>query len=249
MDLSQRIVKNWTDEAYDYGINVRDELESDTPKQWIKIIHQYVPGDQTLDFLDVGTGPGFFPIILSKVGHRVTGIDCTKAMIEQAKANAGLYDTSPDFILAESDDLPFDDERFDCVISRNVAWTLIRPVESYVEWLRVLKPGGKLLIFDANWNHRYHNTDLMKQHLEDMKKYSTLYKEESLYHSLDDEGESFRKSVPMSRVMRPGWDLQFFSGLDVSRITCDLKVYESVWNEKRKTAFASTPMFLIVVEK
>lgn len=249
MDLAQRIVKNWTDEADDYGENVRDELESETPKQWIRIINRYIPKDQTLDFLDIGTGPGFFPIILSKEGHRVTGIDCTLAMIEQAKTNARLYDTSPEFILAQGDDIPFDDECFDCVISRNVAWTLIRPAESYEEWLRVLKPGGKLFIFDANWNHRYHNTDLMKKHLEDLKNYNDIYKNDVLYHSLDDEGELLRRSVPLSKVMRPGWDLSFFSSMNVSRIICDLKVYESVWNEKRKTAFASTPMFLIVVEK
>lgn len=33
-----------------------------------------------MKILDVGTGPGFFAIIMSLAGHEVTAIDCTQAM-------------------------------------------------------------------------------------------------------------------------------------------------------------------------
>ena len=250
MDLAQRVIENWTEEAVSYSENVREELESDTPAKWIRVINSYIPVDRTLDFLDIGTGPGFFPVILSREGHRVTGIDCTRAMLDQAIENAGRYNISADFILAEGDDLPFDDSTFDCVISRNVAWTLADPVRSYKEWLRVLRPGGRLIIFDANWNHRYYDDELMKKHLEDLENYASIFEKNSgVAHDLSERGETFRRDMPMSRVSRPRWDLNFFSVQDVSRIICDLRVYETVWNEKRKTAYASTPMFLIVIEK
>ncbi|SPZ01220.1 methyltransferase [Proteus mirabilis] len=48
-------------------------------------------------------------------------------------------------------DLPFGDEQFDLVVSRNVTWNLKSPCEAYQEWFRVLKPGGSLINFDANW--------------------------------------------------------------------------------------------------
>ena len=45
----------------------------------------------------------------------------------------------------------FEDESFDVIISRNLTWNLPHPEMAYKEWLRVLKKGGKLLNFDANW--------------------------------------------------------------------------------------------------
>lgn len=250
MELAEKVIDNWIKEAGDYGANVRKELLSETPVNWVNVINEYISSDRTLDFLDVGTGPGFFPIILSREGHRVTGIDCTQAMLDEAVANAEDYGVSPVFIKADAQMLPFDDNSFDCVISRNVAWTLVHPVESYAEWLRVLKPGGKLLIFDANWNHRYHDDELMKRHKDDIDNYVKRFNSgKHISHELTKEGEDFRRDVPLSKVVRPRWDLAFFSQQDVKKITCDLKVYEKVWNEERKTAYASTPMFLIVIEK
>ena len=41
-----------------------------------------------MNILDVGTGPGFFAIILTLAGHNVVGIDITEEMIQRAKVNA-----------------------------------------------------------------------------------------------------------------------------------------------------------------
>lgn len=40
---------------------------------------------------------------------------------------------------------------FDVVVSRNLTWNLQEPAVAYKEWCRVLKKGGLLLNFDANW--------------------------------------------------------------------------------------------------
>lgn len=45
----------------------------------------------------------------------------------------------------------FADETFDVVISRNLTWTLPNAEHAYGEWMRVLKTGGVLLNFDANY--------------------------------------------------------------------------------------------------
>lgn len=39
--------------------------------------------------LDVGTGPGFFAIILAELGYQVTAVDYTASMLEEARHNAG----------------------------------------------------------------------------------------------------------------------------------------------------------------
>ena len=47
--------------------------------------------------------------------------------------------------------LTFADTSFDVVVSRNLTWNLQEPAVAYKEWCRVLKKGGLLLNFDANW--------------------------------------------------------------------------------------------------
>ena len=47
----------------------------------------------------------------------------------------------------------FPDATFDVVVSRNLTWTLPHAEEAYREWTRVLKKGGVLLNFDADYGH------------------------------------------------------------------------------------------------
>lgn len=44
---------------------------------------------EELKVLDVGCGPGFFPIILAEAGYNVTAVDYTEEMLEKARENAG----------------------------------------------------------------------------------------------------------------------------------------------------------------
>jgi ubiquinone/menaquinone biosynthesis C-methylase UbiE len=45
--------------------------------------------------------------------------------------------------------LPFDAAGFDLVISRHVLWTLAHPEAAIDEWIRVLRPGGRLVVIDS----------------------------------------------------------------------------------------------------
>lgn len=101
---------------------------------------------------------------MSKLGHRVTGVDSSVTMLDEAKENLKRNNVEATLMCESADDLPFEAESFDCVINRNVAWTLSNPEKSYLEWLRVLKKGGKLIIFDANWNYQYFDEKVMEEY-------------------------------------------------------------------------------------
>ena len=58
---------------------------------------------------------------------------------------------------------------FDVIVNRNVTWTLENPKDAYKEWMRVLKPGGSLIIFDACWYLWNYDKDLEKS-IEKMKR-------------------------------------------------------------------------------
>ena len=147
----------WTDRASGYSEVNQVELETDQRKKWSDCLHgeivQHFPGIAAaqLRVLEIGTGPGFFAILLCELGYDVTAIDLTPAMLDEAKKNAGDMADSIRFMEMNAEALDFEDASFDVVISRNLTWNLPHPDAAYAEWARVLRPGGLLLNFDANW--------------------------------------------------------------------------------------------------
>ena len=79
----------------------------------------------------MGTGPGFFAIILAEAGIQVTAVDYTEEMLKEAKANAGELSENIHFQQMDAQNLEFPDETFDAVITRNVTWNLEHPVRAY----------------------------------------------------------------------------------------------------------------------
>jgi len=104
-----------------------------------------------LDILDVGTGPGTLALALADAGARlVLGVDISEAMLEQAEY-LRLTTASPShervgFRLAPAHNLPFADDRFDAVFCRLILQYFKHPQESIREMVRVLKPGGHLIL-------------------------------------------------------------------------------------------------------
>ncbi|MCB7224967.1 class I SAM-dependent methyltransferase, partial [Anaerostipes caccae] len=81
-------------------------------------------------------------------GHVMTGIDMSGEMLHEAKLNALAYGVPAKFKKMNAQELDFESESFDAVISRNLTWTLPDAMVAYQEWQRVLKPNGVLLNFD-----------------------------------------------------------------------------------------------------
>ncbi|MDK6233837.1 class I SAM-dependent methyltransferase [Aerococcus sanguinicola] len=96
--------------------------------------------------LDAGCGTGNYSIKLAKHGAEVVGIDVSRAMLGQAEANVQAENLEVDFQLMDMEDLAFEDNSFDAVLSM----TAIEFVEDldalYREFRRVVKPGGQILL-------------------------------------------------------------------------------------------------------
>lgn len=102
--------------------------------------------------LDVGTGPGVFPIFLSKSipEVRFQGIDLSSVMIEIAKKNAieeGV-ESRIEFKVGSAYSLPCEDHSIDLLLCVNTLHHLDRPIEFFNEVARVLKGGGGFVIVD-----------------------------------------------------------------------------------------------------
>ncbi len=105
--------------------------------------------------LDVGTGTGLtLPLLLEAVGAegRVVGVDRSPGMLAQARRHA----PPPRLELVEADAgaLPFPDDAFDGVVSTYALTAVPDPAAAVAEALRVLRPGGRLVVADVhalNW--------------------------------------------------------------------------------------------------
>jgi ubiquinone/menaquinone biosynthesis C-methylase UbiE len=78
--------------------------------------------------------------------HRYTALDFNPGMLARARPRGDHLDV--DFVLGDSMALPFDDARFDVVVLHLIVAVVPEPQRALREAARVLKPGGKILLFD-----------------------------------------------------------------------------------------------------
>lgn len=244
----QRIEKYWDNEASRYSENIRREMTNFKRKAWTDLIEEYRPLGNSLAVLDIGTGPGFFAMLLSAMGHRVTAIDCTENMLAEAGQNTREAGFEVQYHKMDSHVLSFPDETFDLLLCRNLTWTLRDPRAAYHEWHRVLKPGGRLLVFDGNWNLRLHDPELQKKYEEDKKRAAELGIHRK-GHVDKEEGERIAKELYLSKRVRPQWDVNALLDSNFAKIFIYMDITDRVWDEEDRVLYRSTPMFMVSAEK
>ncbi len=81
-------------------------------------------------------------------GAKYIGVDITPAMLKRAEQRAQNADCDIELVEADCMQLPFDDNQFDHVIMHLILAVVPRPERALQEACRVLKPGGKIFIYD-----------------------------------------------------------------------------------------------------
>jgi ubiquinone/menaquinone biosynthesis C-methylase UbiE len=114
---------------------------------------QYAGISAGLSVLDLGSGAGndcFVARALVGSGGKVTGLDFTDEMILKARMNnSKLGYTNVKFTKGDIEDMPFEDNQFDVVISNCVLNLVPDKNKAFSEINRVLKPGGHFCISDV----------------------------------------------------------------------------------------------------
>lgn len=213
-----QIAQYWDQRARGYALQVDKELKE-------HLQERYLPWFEGINsqgsILDVGCGPGFFSVVLACAGFTLTAMDASAGMLEQACQRAVDQNVRIRTIQGDAQALPFSDNTFDCVCSRNLVWNLEQPQVAYREWLRVLKPGGTLLVFDGN--HYRHLFD------ERYSRVHTEWQASSDHQMLGVDPsviDAIAANLPLSRCMRPQWDVETLEALGAhveSMVTGTLK--------------------------
>ena len=161
--LQAVVTRHWNDRARSYLRN-HDRVFHDNAAaaRWRALVAEFVGTEKTLRVLDAGCGPGTLTRALVELGHRVTAVDVSSEMLSRAREVLGPRALEVEFLEADACTLTLPGEEFDLVVSRYVFWTLPDPSRAMLEWKRVLRPGGRLIIIDGNWYYHYYRSGWAK---------------------------------------------------------------------------------------
>jgi ubiquinone/menaquinone biosynthesis C-methylase UbiE len=247
--LEARIEKYWTGRANGYSEAIQGDMNSFKKNAWQTIIREYVEADGPIKALDVGTGPGFFAVIMAELGYEVTAIDTSSEMLKEAQKNAQFAGFEITTIKGDAHRIEFPDGTFDLIISRNLVWTLPNPIEAYAEWYRILKPRGKVLVFDANWYLRLSDPRMQEKYevcrQEAVKKgYS-----DGVTSNQHKECEELARKLPLTHEKRPEWDKKALIQCGFDSIYINENINDLVYDDKQKTLYFAIPLFAICANK
>jgi SAM-dependent methyltransferase len=141
-DLKRTHRATWA--AGDYAA-VAERIDEVPPRDLLERV-PVRPGDEVLD---VATGTGNVALPAAAAGAYVTGLDITPELFDTARERASAQGVEVDWVEGDAEDLPFDDERFDAVLS--VFGVQFAPRHEVVahELARVTRPGGRIGL--VNW--------------------------------------------------------------------------------------------------
>ncbi|MGO4738813.1 class I SAM-dependent methyltransferase [Bosea sp. 2KB_26] len=150
--------RNLKDEIRDYW-SIRSETFDTTPgheifsleerRAWLALLSRHLGTDQGRRALDLACGTGVISLLLSELGFSVTGLDLSEAML--ARARAKVSGKGPiKLFLGDAENTLEPSDSYDAVVTRHLVWTLPDPPAAFAEWHRVLKPGGRVAIIDAD---------------------------------------------------------------------------------------------------
>lgn len=231
--IKNRISTYWSQRAEQFSALRVKEYGSEKHILWLKEFAKYIPAGKRLDILDVGTGTGFFAILLGTAGHRVTGIDLCAEMIAEARKTASAFGCRADFHVMDAENPSLPVSSFDVIVTRNLTWTLPHLPQAYQSWHSLLRPGGILVNFDGDYCREDNSQPLPEKHAH-----------KNISSALTWEYETIKDTLRPEQRPRPEWDVELLAAAGFHNIQVDHSVWKRIYHTCDEL-YNPTPIFTI----
>ncbi|HYH34033.1 MAG TPA: class I SAM-dependent methyltransferase [Nocardioides sp.] len=131
------------DEAADHGLS-----DPECRAAWRDLLLEALP-PAPARVADLGCGTGTLSLLLAEEGYAVTGVDFSSGMVRRAREKAGHLAV---FHEGDAAAPPLAEAAFDVVLCRHVLWALPAPGDALARWVRLLTPGGRLVLVEGRWH-------------------------------------------------------------------------------------------------
>lgn len=231
--IKNRISDYWSQRAEQFSALRIKEYGSEKHILWLREFAKYIPVGKPLDVLDVGTGTGFFALLLEAEGHRVTGIDLCAEMIAEARKTADAFGSRANFHVMDAENPSLPTSSFDVIVTRNLTWTLPHLQEAYQSWHNLLRPGGILVNFDGDYCRESNSQPLPAEHAH-----------KNISSGLMREYETVKDTLRPGQRPRPEWDIELLRAAGFHNIQVDHSVWKRIYHS-RDEFYNPTPIFTI----
>jgi ubiquinone/menaquinone biosynthesis C-methylase UbiE len=134
------------DDGADHGL--RDPQVRDA---WRRLMLAYLPSAPAA-VADLGCGTGSLSVLLAAEGYAVTGLDFSPAMVRAARRKARTAGVTARFVLSDATAPNLPPASFDVVLARHVLWAMRDTNRALAAWIRLLLPGGTLVLIEGRWS-------------------------------------------------------------------------------------------------
>lgn len=134
------------DDEPDHGLG-----DDRTRAAWRNLLVDHLP-PAPADIVDLGCGTGTLSVLLAGEGFRVRGVDFAGSMVASAESKAASAGVDVAFAQGDAAAPPYEAGSCDVVLSRHVLWALPAPARALATWVRLLRPGGRIVLIEGQWS-------------------------------------------------------------------------------------------------
>ncbi len=135
-------------EGHKWFASIYDRMMARPERSFMRRIREEIVGGAKGRVLEVGAGTGASFPYYNDQAEEVVATEPDPYMLERARRRAEDLGRSIELRQASAEELPFDDDSFDTVVSTLVMCSVGDPLRALSEVRRVLKPSGELRMYE-----------------------------------------------------------------------------------------------------